>query len=102
MQVAHASLPTLLSTSLQRQSINELAALFKATIVDVSLDSVIIELTAKPSRIDAFIQLLKPFGILEAARSGAMAMPRSKLLGLDEKVEEAESSGIDATALPPG
>lgn len=63
-------MPSLLTTSLQRQSITELAKLFKADVVDVSLESVVVELTAKPDRIDAFVELLKPFGILEAARSG--------------------------------
>jgi acetolactate synthase I/III small subunit len=69
-QVHHSGLSPLLSSSLQRQSITELAKLFKAHIVDVSLESVVIELTAKPSRVDAFVELIKPFGILEAARSG--------------------------------
>ena len=66
----NANMPSLLSSSLQRQSINELSKLFQAKIVDVSIDSVVVELTAKPDRIDSFVELLKPFGILEAARSG--------------------------------
>lgn len=51
-------------------SISFLAAQFGAKIVDVSENSVIVELTAKTSRVEAFLQLLKPFGILEAARTG--------------------------------
>ncbi|KAJ3370181.1 hypothetical protein HDU91_006483 [Kappamyces sp. JEL0680] len=68
--LAPAPMSSLLSSALQRQSINELAKLFQAKIVDVALESVVVELTAKPERIDAFVELLKPFGILEAARSG--------------------------------
>lgn len=51
-------------------SISVLAAQFGAKIVDVSENSVIVELTAKTARVEAFLKLLKPFGILEAARTG--------------------------------
>lgn len=70
MNANSTPLPSLLSSALQRQSISDLAKLFDAAIVDVSLDSVIVQLAAKPERIDAFVELLKPYGILEAARSG--------------------------------
>lgn len=52
------------------QSISTLATQFHAKIVDVSDNSVIVELTAKTSRVNAFLSLLKPFGILESARTG--------------------------------
>ena len=67
---AHAAFNPLITSSLQRQSITELARLFGARIVDVSHESVIVELSAKSTRVDAFLKLLRPFGILEAARSG--------------------------------
>lgn len=51
-------------------SISVLAKQFGARVVDVSEHSVIVELTAKTSRVEAFLNLLKPFGILEAARTG--------------------------------
>lgn len=52
------------------RALTELARLFDGKVVDVSSDSVIIELCAKPSRINSFMKLLKPFGILEASRTG--------------------------------
>ena len=52
-------------------SISVLANQFGAKIVDVSDNSVIVELTAKTTRVVAFLSLLKPFGILESARTGA-------------------------------
>ena len=52
------------------QSVNVLSSQFGARIVDVSENSVIIELSAKTSRIEAFLGLLKPFGLLESARTG--------------------------------
>lgn len=51
-------------------SISVLSNQFGAKIADVSAHSVIVEMTAKTSRVEAFLSLLKPFGILEAARTG--------------------------------
>ncbi|TPX44087.1 acetolactate synthase [Synchytrium endobioticum] len=91
----------LVAAGLQRQSITELARLFNARIVDVALDSMIIEMTAKPDRIDAFLQLLKPYGISEAARSGSMAMPRAPL-DIDSAPRDEATEDVDLTSLPPG
>jgi acetolactate synthase-1/3 small subunit len=52
------------------QSISVLSEQFGAKVVDVSEHSVIVELTAKTNRVVAFLSLLKPFGILESARTG--------------------------------
>ncbi|GJJ72386.1 acetolactate synthase I/III small subunit [Entomortierella parvispora] len=87
-------------------SLTELSKLFQGRVVDVSSDSVVLEMSAKPDRIDAFIKLVKPFGILEAARSGMMAMPRSLIHdlyeGLEQDQAQEEGSGVDAALLPPG
>ncbi|CAG8718873.1 23690_t:CDS:2 [Cetraspora pellucida] len=81
----------------------DLCNLFKARIIDVANDNVVIELTAKPTRLDAFIKLVKPFGILESARSGMMALPRTPLVDKEAAaIEEEEDTGVDATMLPPG
>lgn len=86
------------------QSISTLASQFRGKIVDVSDNSIIVELTAKPSRVNAFLSLLKPFGILESARTGLMAMPRTPLArSTDENDDAADAGGvIDASLLPPG
>ncbi|TPX59943.1 acetolactate synthase [Powellomyces hirtus] len=100
------SMSPLLGTAIQRQAVTELARLFGARVVDVSIDGVILELSAKPHRVDAFLKLLKPFGLIEVARSGAMAMPRSPVDGIFEEDDvaeaEDESGQVDATMLPPG
>lgn len=57
-----------------------IAKQFGGKIVDVSNDSVIVEMAGKTSRVDAFLKLVRPYGILEAARSGAMVMPRGEYL----------------------
>jgi acetolactate synthase-1/3 small subunit len=87
------------------KSLKELTSLFQGNIVDVSRDCAVIELSAKPDRIDAFIKLVKPFGILEAERSGVMAMPRSPIYDRHENEEQDvqdEGSKVDASLLPPG
>ncbi|MDO4627671.1 MAG: acetolactate synthase small subunit [Planctomycetia bacterium] len=62
--------------SVRRMEIHELVNIFRAKIVDVALDSIVIELSGKENKIDAFIELMRPFGILELARSGRIAMTR--------------------------
>lgn len=50
--------------------IRNLADQFAARIVDVSENSVIVEMSGKTKRVEAFLRLLKPFGLIESARSG--------------------------------
>lgn len=84
-------------------SITVLAQQFGAKVADVSEHSVIVELTAKTSRVEAFLNLLKPFGILEAARTGTMAMPRTPIRSEEEDLAVADLGGaVDASLLPPG
>ena len=52
-------------------AISTLSAQFGGKIVDVSERSIIVELSAKSHRVEAFLSLLRPFGILESARTGA-------------------------------
>jgi acetolactate synthase I/III small subunit len=59
--------------------------------------------SAKPVRIDSFLKLISPFGILESTRTGLMALPRSPLYGPDEEVQVKDADEIvDASQLPPG
>lgn len=49
---------------------------FRATVVDVSTSSLTIEVTGNPDKIDALIELLRPFGIKELSRTGVTALTR--------------------------
>ncbi|KAJ2518127.1 acetolactate synthase, regulatory subunit [Coemansia sp. RSA 2049] len=79
--------------------IRSLASMFGARIADIGADCCIVELCAKSERVDAFMKIAAPFGILEAARSGRMAMSRSAKLSLYE--EQPPSEDDAQSALPP-
>ena len=67
----------------RRSEICELAEIFRGRIVDVSRDHVMIEISGQESKIEAFIDLMRPFGILEMVRTGRVAMLRDKTITED-------------------
>ena len=60
----------------QRQAVLSVANIFRAKIVDVSNDSMVIELTGGQSKLDAFLDLLRGYDILELARTGITGLSR--------------------------
>ncbi len=60
----------------QRQSVISMADVFRGKIVDVGTDSMIIEMTGKQDKVDAFIRLLGGYEILELARTGITSLER--------------------------
>ncbi len=59
-----------------RSEIMQICDIFRTKIVNVASDSVIIEVTGDEAKVSAFIKLLEPFGILELARTGQLAVKR--------------------------
>ena len=59
-----------------RQKIIEIANLYRAKPVDICADSIMLELTGEPAKLDSFISLLRPFGIVKMVRSGITALER--------------------------
>lgn len=53
-----------------------LADAFRARVVDASTDSFVFELTGKPDKVDQFISLMVPLGLVEVARTGVAAIAR--------------------------
>ena len=49
---------------------------FRASVIDYSPEGMCIEVTGSPSKIDAFVKLMQPFGILEMCRTGVVALDR--------------------------
>ena len=64
------------ATDNQRQAIVSVSDIFRAKIIDVDMDSMIIELTGNQSKIEAFLDLLKGYEILQIARTGIAGLTR--------------------------
>jgi len=60
----------------QRSEIRELVDIFRGRIVDVGEAEVMIEISGRENKIEAFIERMRPFGITELVRSGRIAMVR--------------------------
>jgi acetolactate synthase I/III small subunit len=60
----------------ERTELINLVDIFRGRIVDVAASSMIIEVTGSAEKIDNFIELMRPFGIKELARSGVVALVR--------------------------
>jgi len=59
-----------------RADIMHYVEVFRGRVVDVSPETLIVEITGGPNKVDAFIDLMKPFGIKELARTGITALSR--------------------------
>jgi len=59
-----------------RSHVLEAASLFRASIVDVAPDALVIETTGNSGKIQAFVRILEPYGIKEIAQSGLLAIGR--------------------------
>jgi len=64
------------ATSLNRSEVIELAQIFRARVVDVSEDSLTLEVVGDPGKMVAIVQVLNRFGLREIARTGKIALPR--------------------------
>lgn len=64
------------STSSTRREVIELAQVFRARIVDISEETLTVEVSGDPGKMVAIIQMLNKFGILEIARTGKIALVR--------------------------
>jgi acetolactate synthase-1/3 small subunit len=72
-------------TSKERSDIINCVEVFRGRIIDVSTDSLTVEITGTPDKIDAFLNLMKTFGVIELARTGITALARgAKSIKIDE------------------
>ena len=63
-------------TATTRSEVMQLVEVFRSRIVDVANDSLVIEITGDEDKINSFVDVLRPFGILEMVRTGVVAMAR--------------------------
>lgn len=66
------------NTASTRQDIMTAVEIFRSKIVDYSPTALICELTGETSKVDAFIELMKPYGIMEMCRTGIVAIERGE------------------------
>jgi acetolactate synthase-1/3 small subunit len=72
-------------TSKERSDIINCVEVFRGRIIDVSTDSLTVEITGTPDKIDAFLNLMITFGVIELARTGITALARgAKSIKIDE------------------
>ena len=76
-QLAHEMLLVKVGVNARtRQEVVNLADLFKARIVDISTTTLMLQAAGEPDKLDKFLEVLRPFGIKEQARTGAVFMSR--------------------------
>ena len=74
-----------------RGEVIEIVTLFRGKIVDVAQESLMVEMAGTEGKIEALVELMKPYGIKELARTGVIAMPRGTQTAHDEAAEKSES-----------
>jgi len=80
--------------------INQMVDIYKAKVVDICPESVIIEVTGPEAKIDSIVGMLAPYGILEMVRTGLVAMVRGSgyFTGLPPAEGNGESEKVAACA----
>ena len=84
------------ATAASRAEIIQIVNLFRAGIVDVGAQSMVIEVTGEEDKINALHNLLEPFGIMEMLRTGVVAMVRGQSNG---RVNDGVGLGMDLNQL---
>ena len=86
----------------QRRDLLDLVDIFRGRVVDVASSTLIVEVTGSTEKIDNFIELVRPCGIKELARSGAVALVRGdaariRLLDFEVESEAPDPAAVDDT-----
>jgi len=79
-----------------RSSIKELVDIFRGKIVDVSPEHVIVEIAGTEMKIESFIDLMRPFGVLEMVRSGRIALLRGASMSAEAPVGEVAHETVSS------
>lgn len=91
----------------RRGEVLEVVNLFRGRVVDVSRQSLVVEIAGTEDKVEAFVELLKPYGIRELARTGVIAMARGSQATKDDTpapTTKRRKRSLDAPAgeaLPP-
>ena len=77
-----------------RPRVMEIATVFRATVVDVTRSTLTLEATGKPDKLEALLQLLGDFGVIELSRTGRIALARGDR-GIREKTKRSGVAAVD-------
>jgi acetolactate synthase-1/3 small subunit len=75
-----------------RPELLQLAEVFRARVVDVAEGALTLEITGAQEKIDGFLDVLAPFGIVEMVRTGAVAMTRGSAAGAEAWARDREAA----------
>lgn len=89
------------ATSGRRSEIRELAKVFRGRIVDVAADTVVLQIAGQERKIEAFIELMRPFGIVELVRTGRIAMIRGNEHHDSDENSDSDGHLASDDAIPP-
>ena len=78
-----------------RHRVMEIANVFRSTVVDVTRSTVTLEATGKPEKLEALLQLLADFGVIELSRTGRIALARGGR-GIKERGTKARAAAVGA------
>ena len=77
----------------QRGQVMDVAEMYRARIVDVATDTLIVEVTGESEKIEALLGVLDPFGIIEIMRTGKIAMTRGQVVPRNESAAAVAQNG---------
>ena len=101
------ALTTVRCNAEKRREVVEIVELFRGKVVDVAKESITVELAGTEDKLEAFIDLMQPYGIEALARTGVIAMPRGTQLAKDKTADTSSKRRVRtldapaAAALPP-
>ena len=77
----------------KRPEVVQIVQLFRGKVVDVARNSMMVEITGTEDKIEAFIDLVRPYGIREMARTGVIAMARGNHSEPKAAADEEDAAG---------
>ncbi|HZS13640.1 MAG TPA: acetolactate synthase small subunit [Candidatus Dormibacteraeota bacterium] len=74
-----------------RSELLQIVDIFKAKIADVSPEAMVLEMSGPEDQVETFLELIRPFGIKEVARSGSVAMAKGRDLRIGSRQQQRRS-----------
>lgn len=81
-----------------RAEVMQLAHAFHARVVDIAPESLVVEMVGSEAKIDALVEVLKPYGLLEMVRTGRVAMARGSGAGVSANVSRLPSEAEEGVS----